>query len=355
MAQALVKGVRIDGIVTVVPEEVVTFAEDSKRLGIDDSQALRIKESVGLSKRHVAPSGTTALDLGRVACEKLLGGLDELKENIGFVLFVTQTPDYRQPCNAAILHGLLGLDSSVASFDINLGCSGYVYGLFIAATIAQHSEKKVLLIAADTLSREVNPMDRATSVLFGDAASATLVSGSGGSEMYFDLATDGSGFQSIIIPAGGSREPYSEVSSVNYEDSEGNIRSRNDLKMLGGEVFNFAVRTEPKAIHQLLAFCERSVGEVDYFFFHQANKYILRTISKRVKIPEEKVPFSVISEYGNQSSASIPCTINSTLNAGDKVKVVLSGFGVGLSWASVFCELDLSYCPDPIVWSENRE
>ena len=125
--------------------------------------------------------------------------------------------------------------------------------------------------------------------------------------------------------------------------------------MVGGEVFNFAVRTEPKAINKLLEFCGKAVDEIDYFFFHQANKYILKTIAKRLKIPDLKVPNSVISNYGNQSSASIPCVINVTMNAGEKKVAILSGFGVGLSWASVFCELNLNYCPPPIIWSRENE
>ena len=352
MAEIVLKNVGIDGIVTVVPNEVSYFSDDADRLGIDQGQALRIKDSVGLTQRYTAPTNTTTLDLGEAACEQLLKGLDENYENIGFLIFVTQSPDHRQPCNAAILHGRLKLDNSVGAFDINLGCSGYVYGLYIASMMIASLGKKVLLVVGDTLSKEVNPMDRATSILFGDAASATLVSSRGSGDMYFDLASDGAGYQSIIIPAGGARQPHTDQTGENVEDEEGNIRSLNDLKMVGGEVFNFAVRTEPKAIKKLLAFSSKSVDEIDYFFFHQANKYILKTIAKRLKIPATKVPDSIISNYGNQSSASIPCAINVTMNAGEKKMAILSGFGVGLSWASVYCELNLNYCPEPIIWSK---
>ena len=352
MAEVVVKNVGIDGIVTVVPKEVSYFIDDAERLGIDQSQAQRIKDSVGLTQRHTAPANTTALDLGEAACEQLLKGLDQKYEDIGFLIFVTQSPDHRQPCNAAILHGRLNLDNSVGAFDINLGCSGYVYGLYIASTMIASLGKKVLLVVGDTLSKEVNPMDRSASILFGDASSATLLSSRVSGDMYFDLASDGAGYQSIIIPAGGARKPYTDQTGENVEDEEGNIRSLNDLKMVGGEVFNFAVRTEPKAIKKLLEFISKSVDEIDYFFFHQANKYILETIAKRLKIPAPKVPDSIISNYGNQSSASIPCAINTTMNAGEKKMAILSGFGVGLSWASVYCELNLNYCPEPIIWSK---
>lgn len=293
--------------------------------------------------------------MAEVACKELLKGLDQNYDDIGFLIFITQTPDHRQPCNAAILHGRLNLNDSVGAFDVNLGCSGYVYGLYVASTMIASLRKKVLLVVGDTLSKEVNPMDRSSSILFGDAASATLVSSLAGGEMYFDLATDGAGYQSIIIPAGGARQPSTEQTATIMEEEEGNFRSLDDLKMVGGEVFNFAVRTEPKAIKKLLEFSGKAVDEVDYFFFHQANKYILKTIAKRLKIPAVKVPDSIISNYGNQSSASIPCTINVTINAGERKAVVLSGFGVGLSWASVSCELSLNYCPEPIIWRKKCE
>tara|TARA_B110000211_G_C13992847_1_gene514809 strand:- start:31 stop:1089 length:1059 start_codon:yes stop_codon:yes gene_type:complete len=352
MAELIVHDVGIEGIVTIVPEGISYFSDDAVRLGLDQNQAQRIKDSVGLSQRHTAPDNVTALDMGEAACEALLKGLDQNYDDIGFLIFITQTPDHPQPGNAAILHGRLNLDSSVGAFDINLGCSGYVYGLYVASTMISSLGKKVLLVVGDTLSKQVNPLDRSSSILFGDAASATLVSFRDSQNMYFDLCTDGAGFQSIIVPAGGARQPYTDQTAINVEDEEGNIRSLNDLKMLGGEVFNFAVRTEPKAIKKLLEFCGKAVDEIDYFFFHQANKYILKTIAKRLKIPDLKVPDSIISNYGNQSSASIPCAINVTMNAGEKNMAVLSGFGVGLSWASVYCELNLNYCPEPIIWSK---
>ena len=173
--------------------------------------------------------------------------------------------------------------------------------------------------------------------------------------MYFDSGSDGAGYQSIIVPAGGARMPSSEKTGISEEDKEGNSRSLDDLKMVGGEVFNFAVRTEPAAILKLLEFSKTSIEDVDMFFFHQANKYILRTIAKRLSIPAIKVPDAIITKYGNQSSASIPCTITDTLDAHERpLLCVLSGFGVGLSWGSALCTLNLAYCPSPITWSKKK-
>ncbi|MFT5801848.1 MAG: 3-oxoacyl-[acyl-carrier-protein] synthase-3 [Nonlabens sp.] len=356
MATVTIENVAIEGVVTVIPPACIAFKADAARLGIEAGQAQRISDTVGLNERRVVSPGVTALDLGEQACKELIKGLSECSIDIGFMIFVTQTPDHSQPCNAAILHGRLGLDSSVGALDVNLGCSGYVYGLYLAASMIKSLGKDVLLVVGDTLSTKVNPLDRSASILFGDAASATLLSARENEIMYFDMCTDGSGFQSIIVPAGGARMPSSCETSIETEDDEGNVRALDDLKMIGGEVFNFAVRTEPKAIRKLLEFSQKSVEEVDMFFFHQANKYIIRTIAKRLSVPNAKVPDSIITKYGNQSSASIPCTINETIDAdGHQRLSVLSGFGVGLSWASVLCNLNLKYSPLPINWIENNE
>ena len=146
------------------------------------------------------------------------------------------------------------LDTEVGALDVNLGCSGYVYGLYLAATMIKSLEKDVLLIVGDTLSRQVNSMDRSAGILFGDGASATLLTFKANECMYFDLCSDGTGYESIIVPAGGARMPSSEKTGISEEDNEGNFRALDDLKMVGGEVFNFAVRTEPAAIKKLLEF-----------------------------------------------------------------------------------------------------
>ena len=351
MATAIINNVGIDGIVTVVPPKRQFFDEDAKRLGISSGLAKRISKSVGLYERRVVSPEVTALDLGEAACRDLLNGLDKDKSEIGFIIFVTQTSDHPQPCNATILHGRLELDTEVGALDVNLGCSGYVYGLYLAATMIKSLEKDVLLIVGDTLSRQVNSMDRSAGILFGDGASATLLTFKANECMYFDLCSDGTGYESIIVPAGGARMPSSEKTGISEEDNEGNFRALDDLKMVGGEVFNFAVRTEPTAIKKLLEFANISIEDVDMFFFHQANKYILQTIAKRLSLPSSKVPDKIITKYGNQSSASIPCTINEIIGSNEKPLLsVLSGFGVGLSWGSALCNLNLTYCPSPITW-----
>jgi 3-oxoacyl-[acyl-carrier-protein] synthase-3 len=357
MAFSKFKESKISGVVTVVPSTVCCIDDEVDLYGGNEKQIARIKRAVGLDKRHVTDETTTTLDLCVDAAEKLILGLSLDREDIDGVIFVTQTPDHVQPSNAAIAHGKLELSTNAASFDISLGCSGYVYGLWMAnMMIASQTCKKVLLLAGDTLSKCVNKRDRSTAPLFGDAGTATLIEASEQQNLsYFSLHTNGAGSQHILQPAGGFREPSSLETAVEEVDEEGNYRSRNDLAMNGGEVFNFSIKTEPTAIKEILEYAEQDIETIDYVIFHQANKYIITNIAKRLKLSMDKVPCGTVSKYGNQSSASIPCTINDALNEEVSVqskRVILSGFGVGLSWASAIVGLDNIYCPPVSIYNK---
>ncbi|CAI2315637.1 3-oxoacyl-ACP synthase III family protein [Vibrio parahaemolyticus] len=353
MAIASFTKAKIRGLATVVPPEVKCIDDEVHLYGGNEKQIARIKKAIGLDKRHVVSEGVTSLDLCEAAALKLFSELDVNKSLIDGVIFVTQTPDHFQPSNAAIVHGKLGLSTSVAAFDVSLGCSGYVYGLWLAHMMVQTGScKNVLVLAGDTLSRCVNPKDRSTAPLFGDAGSATLVSvSSDESNSYFSLHTDGEGSEYIIQPAGGFRTPFSNETEQESVDDEGNYRSLNDLYMNGAEVFNFAIKTEPKAITDILEFSGRTMDDIDYLFFHQANQYIISNIVRRIKAPKDKAPSDIVSVYGNQSSASIPCAISHTLGgqAVSTDNVVLSGFGVGLSWANAVLSLNSAYVSEVVV------
>ncbi|PHX05755.1 3-oxoacyl-[acyl-carrier-protein] synthase III C-terminal domain-containing protein [Vibrio splendidus] len=355
MANSKFNNGKITGVVTVVPQDVRCIDDEVHLYGGNEKQIARIKRAIGLDKRHVTDESITTLDLCVDAAEKLISGIDIDKKDIDGLIFVTQTPDYLQPSNAAIAHGVLGLSTDAASFDIGLGCSGYVYGLWMAhMMVASQTCKRVLLLAGDTLSKCVNPRDRATAPLFGDAGTATLIEYTEADvESYFSLHTNGAGYQHILQPAGGFRKPSSLETAVEKIDEEGNYRSENDLAMNGGEVFNFSIKTEPPAIKEILEFARQDINDVDYVVFHQANKYIITNIAKRLKLPMDKVPCETVSKYGNQSSASIPCTINDAigrnLSISDK-RLILSGFGVGLSWASAIVNLSGIYSPPVLIY-----
>ncbi|MEZ8967566.1 3-oxoacyl-[acyl-carrier-protein] synthase III C-terminal domain-containing protein [Vibrio breoganii] len=357
MANSKFNNCKISGVVTVVPEDVRCIDDEVHLYGGNEKQIARIKRAIGLDKRHVTDGSTTTLDLCVEAAEQLILGLKIDKETIDGVIFVTQTPDYFQPSNAAIAHGRLMLPVNTASFDISLGCSGYVYGLWMAhMMIASQTCKKVLLLAGDTLSKCVNKRDRATAPLFGDAGSATLIEYTQvETESYFSLHTNGAGYNHILQPAGGFRRPSSVETAIETADEEGNYRCENDLAMNGGEVFNFSIKTEPPAIKEILEFAKQNISDVDYVVFHQANKYIITNISKRLKLPMDKVPCETVSKYGNQSSASIPCTINDSLGfdlSANKRRLILSGFGVGLSWASAIVNLEGAYYPPVSIYKK---
>lgn len=260
-------------------------------------------------------------------------------DGIDALLCVTQTPDYAQPCNAAVLHGQLGLGEDCAALDISLGCSGYVYGLWLAhMMVSSGGCQRVLLLAGDTISRITHPRDRAVAPLFGDGGSATLIEYCAEeSPAWFSLNTDGSGYDKLIVPAGGFRQPASTETRADSTDEDGNIRCAENLCMDGAEVFNFSIRVEPASVRDVAQYAGLELESIDHFVFHQANRYILSNIAKRLKLDPAKVPMQTVEQYGNQSSASIPAAIclelDDVLRKGEK-RLLLSGFGVGLSWAS---------------------
>ncbi|MBY7894592.1 3-oxoacyl-[acyl-carrier-protein] synthase III C-terminal domain-containing protein [Vibrio furnissii] len=358
MANVSFNNVKITAISTVVPPTVKYIDDEIDLYGGNESQIKRIKKSIGLDSRHVIGNDdVTTLDLCLSATENLFKLHHVDRESIDGLVFVTQTPDHFQPTNAAIVHGKLELSIDAACFDVSLGCSGYVYGLWLSHMMIQSGTcKNVLVLAGDTLSRCVNPRDRSAAPLFGDAGSATLVQRTDAPQKsYFSLHTDGSGFENIIQPAGAFRTPSSEQTKIVEVDGDGNSRSLEDLHMNGSEVFNFSIKREPEAIKQILEYSDFTIDEVDYVFFHQANQYIISNIVRRLKMPKEKAPSDIVGKYGNQSSASIPCAISYTLSKDEqKVEkpVILSGFGVGLSWASAIVDISGTVVTDVNIYQK---
>lgn len=351
MPKCHIQNVKIAGLVTCVPAHEKCIDDELELFGGNVKQLERLKKTIGLHCRRVVDDQTTAADLCEAAARRLFEQSSLEPSQIDAVICVTQTPDYSQPCNAAVLHGRLGLSTHCAAFDVNLGCSGYVYGLWLAHTmIGSGGCGRVLLLAGDTISRLVHVKDRAVAPLFGDGGCATLVESSPGAPAaHFSLQTDGRGYDHLIVPAGGARQPRSAETSVVEEDDAGNFRSLENLYMDGAEIFNFSITEEPRSVKDLLKYAEVEIDAVDYFVFHQANRYILGNIAKRLKLDVAKVPMQTVERYGNQSSASIPSAIcgelASALVERDSTQALLSGFGVGLSWASALVDLsDLSVC-----------
>ncbi|MCD8481987.1 MAG: ketoacyl-ACP synthase III [Verrucomicrobia bacterium] len=343
MPQAQFSSIGIRGITTVVPTQTESMDDLAGLYQKDPAQLDRLKKVMQLDKRRIAPDHVTTLDLCEHAARDLLGGLNVNPQDIDAILCVTQTPDHLQPSNANILHGRLSLAKHAAAFDINQGCSGWVYGLYIASTMLSSGGcRNVLLLAGDTIARLIHPLDKSCRPLFGDAGSATLVSNSDQfADSWFSLHSDGRGWNAIQQPEGGFRNPSGTMGAEPTVDAEGNYRCGHNLHMSGLEVFNFTLREEPAALKQLLAFANTDATSVDYFVLHQANAFILSNIAKRLQIPAEKMPMNIAGKFGNQSSASIPATVCHNLNVVEqqKLRLLFSGFGVGLSWASALMEL----------------
>jgi 3-oxoacyl-[acyl-carrier-protein] synthase-3 len=349
MAVARIKGTRIGGLVTTVPRNEVRLVDEAHLFDGNMAQVERLKATIGLDRRRVVPDGMTACDMAEAAVKQLLEETGTDVSGIDGIFMVTQTPDYLQPGNAVLLQGRLGLPITCAAMDFNLGCSGYIYGLWAAHSfIATGGLKRVILVVGDTVSRIVSAEDRALRPLFGDAACATLLEADPDApEAVFDLQSDGSGYKALWQPGGAFREPASPETAEVQQIGEGVSRSRCHLHMDGAEIFNFSLKVEPRAITEMLAATGWAAESVDGFVFHQANRYIIDNIRRRLKLPPEQVPAGTVERYGNQSSASIPATL--TDHYGEALvrsphRFILSGFGVGLSWATAAVELPRLAC-----------
>lgn len=298
--------------------------------------AEKIKEKTGIENRHVTIEGETVLDLGEKAAKKIFDNGIITKEEIDFIVFVTQSPDYKLPTTACLLQERLGLSTKCGAFDINLGCSGFIYGLAVSKSLVETGiARNVLLITSETYSKYVNAMDKSTRTIFGDAAAATII-GMGGMEICgFDLGTDGAGRNLLIVPAGGSKNAYSDETMKEIEE-DGNIRSQNNLFMNGPGVFEFTIREVPGSVNRVLKNEKIDKDSIDLFVFHQANKYMLDFLVKSMKLKKDKCYYN-FSDIGNTVSASIPIALKRAIDD-ETVKhnqiILLCGFGVGLSWGS---------------------
>ena len=348
MAVFSVPNIQVKGISAAVPKQV----EDNNDFALltETDRALFIK-TVGIRYRRIAPAGVTASDLCLAAAENLLAGLNWGRDEVRVLVFVTQTPDYIIPNTASLLQEKLGLSKTCIAFDVNLGCSGYVYGLSITGGLLQNMPgAKALLLVGDISTATISMRDKSTAPLFSDAGTATALEYDKEGVIHFNLQTDGKEFDDIIIPGGGYRNQLNEK-QLKYTEYEKGI-TRNDLhmKLDGIKIFNFGLREVAPNIEKLLLEKGIDKDSIDYFVFHQANLLMLESIRKKLKVAPEKVTYSLY-DYGNTSSATIPVTMVSELREQletERVKLLLSGFGVGLSWGSAYIETKNIICPKMI-------
>lgn len=350
MSYQQIKNVRIDGIAACVPARIEENSKLEMFSSKDDFD--KFVSMTGIERRHVVSNGICASDMCYEAAEKLIKDLNWEKSEINCLVFVSQTPDYKLPATSCVLQQRLGLSKECMSFDISLGCSGWVYGITVIASIlSAGGNQKALLLVGDAVTTTKSPLDKSTYPLFGDAGTATALSyNPDASPIKSCLYTDGGNYEAIMIEDGGARNPFNAESLEIKEFENGIKRNRLQSILDGSSVFTFGISKAPQCVNNLIENFEIDKDKVDYFVFHQANMLMNEKIRTKLKLPEEKVPY-ILTDYGNTSSTSIPLTMVLKLRKRleeSKNKMIACGFGVGLSWGSVYLELDKIVCSELI-------
>ncbi len=322
----------IKAISYYLPEKVLSNEDISRQF--PEWPTAKIAQKVGIVERHISAGNETAGDMALHAAEKLFAEHPFNKNDVDFLILCTQSPDYFLPSTSCVVQDKLGLRKDIGAFDYNLGCSGYVYGLAVAkGLIVAGIANNVLLLTSETYTKYIHPQDKGNQTIFGDAASATLVSIDGWGEIGdFVLGTDGSGADELIVKSGASRHPLS-YNDTQFDDG-GNPISSDHLYMNGGEIFTFTIEKVPMLINQTLSKNKLIRSDIDLYVLHQANKYILDFLRKKIEIPEEKFYLNM-EHVGNTVSSTIPIALaDSTSRISTPYNILLAGFGVGLSWGA---------------------
>lgn len=331
--------VYIKDIAYYLPEQVVTN-EDIVR-DFPEWSVEKIASKVGVHQRHVAAEHETAVDLAVQAALNLFQKGNCSPNDVDYVLFCTQSPDYFLPTSACIIQDKLGLRKNIGALDFNLGCSGYVYGLSLAkGLLSAGIARNVLLLTGETYNKHIHPKDKGNRTIFGDAASATIISDSGWAEIgNFSLGTDGSGANNLIIRSGGMRCPKKQ-NDLHFDENNNPVSS-DYLYMNGSEIFTFTLDNVPPLVADTLRCNAVDKDEVDWYVFHQANKYMLDFLRKKIKITPEHF-YYCLSEYGNTVSNTIPIALANAVQEGaitQGMKVLIAGFGVGYSWGGTILSI----------------
>ena len=346
MTQAAMLGMSIRGVIACVPATEVRNERDYP--WFDSSEIRKITSMAGIKSRRVVDPNVCTSDLCTAAGAALLKRLDWNPNSVDAVIFVSQTPDYVMPSTSCLIQHRLGIAVTCAAFDVNLGCSAYVYGMWLAnSLIASGGCRRVLLMTGETPSKFIDPKDRTTALLFGDAGSATALEAAGEHEAphaYYVMMTDGAGGEHLIVPGGMFRNRFPT------NDSEYR------LHMDGVQVFDFTRTRVPPLIEDLLKVSATRPEDYAYFVFHQANQYLIRFIASKAGLDLARVPFS-IGEFGNTGAASVPLTLalaGAPASGEGNYNVMLLGFGVGLSWGGVSLQVPRSCILDHFVYDNTQ-
>src|SRR3954468_3965397 len=333
----------LKAIKSFLPENKLTNEQLAEQFG--DWHASQILSKTGVAVRGVAGPDECASDLGVKAAQRLFETGACSPDEIDFLLFCTQSPDYFTPTTACVMQNALGLQTSCGAIDINQGCSGYIYGLALAKSLVEAgTARNILLVTADTYMKFINRRDRSLLTLFGDGAAATLIRAVDSERELvgpFVLGSDGRGANQIIVKAGGLRSRPSAETALEKEDSAGNWRSEENLFMDGADVFSFALRTVPPTLRQFLEKAGMKLEDIDFIVPHQANKFVLERLRAKLKVPAEKFWIDM-EQSGNTVSSTIPIALESAMQQGHVKRgdrVALVGFGVGYSGGATMLEV----------------
>lgn len=327
-----IPGVEIECLATAVPRTVCDFRSDTSRFGLDETE--RIIRSTGISRVRKTTDSETAADLCVAAAENLFQQNPSLRSEVDALVYVTITPDYICPQTSPALHQRLVLRKDAPCVDLSYGCSGYIYGLWQASMmISSLGINRVLVLAGETMSKAVDPNDRATALIFGDGGSATLVAKSKDKDICLALGSDGRGNHSVRIPSSG------------FKKSDEPRR----VFMDGTEIVNFVIREIPDHISQLFKFAKVSADDIELAVFHQASDMILKYLERSLKL-SGRCPTSGLQQFGNTGSASIPLTLSTASPGPSRLakNTLLCGFGVGLSWGSALVDLSHTLILPPL-------
>ena len=343
MGLSTLRHVRFAGMASCVPKRVLSNIDDCPPSL--KSERARLIRNIGIETRRICPEWQYFSDLAFIAAERLLADLKWERSEIDALIVISQSPDYLIPSTAIILQDRLGLSNATIAYDVNLGCSAYPFGLHLLGNmISAGSIKKALLLVGDKCATVRDP-------LFSDAGTATALEFSTDAPpMYFDLNSDGAGYKAIMLPVGGHREPYAYYHGIPTRDEHGQMHWPNDLILDGPAVLSFSTQKVPPAVEATAAYAGLKLDDINYFVFHQANRMINDTIRKKLRLTDDRVP-STLKEFGNTSGASIPVTMTARLRdamEAEKKKLLLCGFGIGLSWGTCILDIDGAVLPEMI-------
>jgi len=345
-------GKRIAGVLTVLPANERSFTDDMKDFDFPEEKSLKLKKVMGYDKHRIVTDETCVSDLAVHGFRHLFDRGLVKPDELDALVLVTQSPDYFMPATSNVIQGRLNLKHDMLCMDISQGCAGFIVGLMQAfMMLDQPSINKVALVNADVLSRKVCRKDKNSFPLIGDAACITIVEKTDDRQpIHANLKMDGTHHEVLIIPAGGFRMPSTPETAALEDVGDNNYRAKDNLTMNGTAVFNFVQVEVPPMIESLLQQAALTVEQVDYFMFHQPNKFMLHKLADRMRVSRDRMPSNIVENFGNASGATIPTNITFNLAQpllNGTLKLCMAGFGVGLTWASMvmavgqlgFCEI----------------